>query len=123
MPWCPEDLLEWWGAPPSSSQASASSTTVPQTCRQPQVGSPCDFWCQRITSCAGLAQQDSLCSRMPLGAARSRYAVTAISQGATLTRGLGAGTMRGSFQMVELGKGNEPVRTFDAVVPSVLLQS
>ena len=34
-----------------------------------------------------------------------------------------SGTMRGSFQMVELGKGNEPVRTFDAVVPSVVLQS
>ena len=44
--------------------------------------------------------------------------------GATLTSlGVGAGTMRGSFQMVELGKGNEPVRTFDAVVPSVLLRS
>ena len=32
------------------------------------------------------------------------------------------GSMRGSFQMVELGSGNEPVRTFDAVIPSVLLQ-
>ena len=33
------------------------------------------------------------------------------------------GSMRGSFQMVELGRGNDPVRTFDAVIPSVLLQS
>ncbi|CAK0783037.1 hypothetical protein CVIRNUC_006232 [Coccomyxa viridis] len=34
-----------------------------------------------------------------------------------------SGSMRGSFQMVELGRGNDPVRTFDAVIPSVLLQS
>ncbi|CAL8471822.1 g11364 [Coccomyxa elongata] len=33
------------------------------------------------------------------------------------------GTMKGSFQMVELGAGNEPNMPFDATIPSVALRS
>lgn len=31
--------------------------------------------------------------------------------------------MKGSFQMVELGAGNEPNMPFDATIPSVALRS